>query len=483
MSGLTRADFLRGAGAVAASGLLPARAADPRGTEAPLDADVVVIGGGLSGLTAARELGRRGHTSLVLEARDRVGGRTLSVPTSHGHPVDGGGAWIGPGQDRMAALAVELGLVTVPSWYAGDTTYDLLGKVTRGMIPDVSWSESLDALRALWRLDRLAGSLPQGASWEAADAARLDALTVHDWLVGRGATPFTHAVFKLITRAVFAGHPEHMSLLWVLHYVGAAGGVLPVILNDGGAQDLRFEGGSQQVSLGLAALLGDVVRLAHPVRHVEQPPGEPVRVHTDGGVLRCRRVVVAMMPGDTMRIAFTPELPAARLDLAGGWARLTRLPLIKTSVLYPRPFWRDRGLSGAMQSDAAPLQLVFDTSPTDGSLGVLTCFLSVTEAPHLGDARTRPQAVAEELVRYFGPDAAHPLEVVEKDWGIDPWSTGCITPLPPGLLSRAGHTLRTPVDRVHWAGTETAHAWCGYMEGAVRAGERVAAEVHAALDS
>lgn len=482
MSGalISRHAFLRGAGALVGLGALPARAA-PLGVGG-VDVDVVVVGAGLSGLVAARELRRRGRSVVVVEARDRVGGRTVSLPTHHGHPVDGGGAWIGPGQDRILALADELGLATAPTYYSGDTTYDLLGKVTRGLLPDVSWGESLDALRALWSLDRLARSVPQGSSWEAPDAARLDALTVHDWLVARQATPFTHAVFKLITRAIFAGYPERMSLLWVLHYAGAAGGVLPLILNDGGAQDTRFEGGSQGVSLAMAAELGDAVRLGQPVRQVRHAPGEPVVVDTPAGGVRCRRVVVAMMPGDTMRIAFDPELPSQRLDLAGGWARLTRLPLIKASVLYPRPFWRERGLNGAMQSDAAPLQLVFDTSPSTGSIGVLTCFFSVTEAPGLGDARTRPEALAAELVRYFGPEAAHPLEVVEQDWGIDPWSTGCITPLPPGLLSRAGAALRAPIGRVHWAGTETAQRWCGFMDGAVRAGERVASEVHGALE-
>jgi monoamine oxidase len=134
-----------------------------------------------------------------------------------------------------------------------------------------------------------------------------------------------------------------------------------------------------------------------------------------------------------------------------------------------------------MQSDISPLQLVFDNSPEDGSLGVLSCFMSPAEAPHLADRKAREAGVIQELVRYFGPQAAKYTGYVEKDWALDPWSTGCITPLTPGLLSVGGPALREPVGPIHWAGTETSEIWCGFMDGAVRSGERAAKEVLAAL--
>lgn len=474
MSGWTRAEFLRASAATLCLAPHLSWAAEARSTVA----DAIVVGAGLSGLNAARELVRQGMSSVwVLEARDRVGGRTVNVAFRDGHLADGGGAWAGPQQTRVLALADELGVGTYPSYYDGDTTYDILGRVSQGLLPASTMRERYDALRLLWRLDRMAASFPRGAAWEAPDASALDALTLDDWLVQQQATPFSHAVFKLITRAIMAGYPNRISLLWVLHYASSAGGVLPLILNDGGAQDLRFEGGSQSLSLKMQAALGERVLLDHPVHRIVDVPGEPVAVHTPHGVLRARHVVVAMMPADTMRIRFEPELPPQRLALARGWARLTRLPIIKANVAYDRPFWREAGLNGAMQSDAGPLQLVFDTSAADGSLGVLTCFLSIAEAKQLADARQRQARIVEELVRYFGPKASTPVDYVEKDWSTDPWSTGCITPLTPGLLSATGEALRAPVGRVHWAGTESAIAWCGFMEGAVGAGARAATEV------
>ncbi len=475
MAAPTRRALLRGTAAAAGVALWP------RGARAAASHDVVVVGAGLAGLTACRRLVEAGVDAILVEARDRVGGRTVNLPLPGGHVVEGGGEWIGPGQDRIAALADELGVRTFPAFYDGDVTYDIRGHVSRGYLPDLAVREGADFLAAAYALDRMAKALPLGEPWAAPDAAALDATTLGAWLGERGATAFTVDVFRLITRALMAGYPERISLLWFLAYLRAADGLLPLILNDGGAQDLRFEGGSQRLSLEMADALGPRVHLAAPVHHIDDRDGAPVVVHTRAGAFQAQRVVVAMMPADTLRIDFTPALPAQRLALCRGWAQLTRLPIVKLSAVYERPFWREDGLNGAMQSDRAPLQLVFDNSPEDGSLGVLSCFLSVAETPAFGDKRAREQGVLAELARYFGPAALAPVAVVEKDWAVDPWSTGCITPLPPGLLTAAGPALRPAVGRVHWAGTETSDRWWGFMDGAVRSGERVAAEVAAAL--
>lgn len=445
--------------------------------------NVVIIGAGLSGLMAGRELRRRGVDSfVVLEARDRVGGRTLNMPIGGGHIVEVGGEWIGPGQDRIAALIDELGIGAFDAYYEGDTTYDIEGMISRGLLPDVSLAEAADFAKVAWRLDRLSSQMPVGEPWRMKNASVLDQTTLGDWLRKHASTSFTPSVFRLISRAVWSGYPERMSLLWVLHYLRSAGGLLPVILNDGGAQDQRIVGGSQVISERMATDLGDRVLLGRPVLRIEDLPPGRVRVVTKVETFTADRVIVAMAPSDTMRIDFAPALPKPRLDLASGWARLPRLPLVKAAMLYKSPFWREAGLNGAMQSDRSPIQLVFDNSPEDASMGVLSCFLSVVECPHLADRQAREEGLKEELARYFGPKALDAIGYVEKDWSSDPWSTGCITPLTPGVLTAGGEHLRKPTGRIFWAGTESARRWCGYMDGAISAGERATAEVHASLN-
>lgn len=480
----SRRRFVRvtGGAAAAASIAAPSWVCAAAGAE-ERHVHVVIVGAGLSGLMAGRQLRKLGIESfVVLEARDRVGGRTLNMPIGGGHVVEVGGEWIGPGQDAIASLIDELGIGAFDQFYEGDTTYDIEGSISRGFIPDIGFSEAADFARVAWKIDRLCKQMPVGEPWKMNDAVALDQTTLGDWLREHAATSFTPSVFRLISRAVWSGYPERISLLWVLHYLRSAGGLLPVILNDGGAQDQRIDGGSQVISERMASELGDRVLLGRPALRIEDQAGGTIRVATPVETFTADRVIVAMAPADTARIDFKPALPKPRQDLVTGWARLPRLPLVKAALLYDRPFWRADGLNGAMQSDRSPIQLVFDNSPEDASMGVLSCFLSVAEAPQLAGRKAREQGLREELARYFGPKALDAKGYVEKDWAADPWSTGCITPLTPGVLTAAGEHLRKPSGRIFWAGTESARRWCGYMDGAISAGARAAAEAHASLE-
>lgn len=445
-------------------------------------AQVLVIGAGLAGLATARNLLRQGVESLVvLEARQRVGGRTINLPLPNGHVVEGGGEWIGPGQHRIAALATEVGVGTFDAYYEGAGIYEIQGLVSKGLLPEITLKQGYGFTRLAWRLQSMADDLPLGSPWLAANANYLDNISLASWLRGEGASEWVIDTFRIITRAIMSGYPERISLLWFLHYIQSGGGLLGIALNDNGLQDLRFEGGSQKVSINTAEELGNRVRLGEAVVSIIDNAAGPVEVHSVKGVYLADRVVVAMAPADTLRIDFESGLTAQRNTLAKKWAGLTRLPLIKHSTIYPKPFWRDAGLNGNIVSDRAPLQLVFDNSPPDGSFGVLTSFLSAAEVPAMASESDRARLIPQELSRYLGPKAKDTQGYVEKDWSTDPWSTGCITPLTKGLLTEAGAALRPPIGRIHWAGTESAEIGCGYMDGAVRSGERAAKEVRQAL--
>ncbi len=479
---LNRKEFLRVSSAAIVGGTLLPDIGKAKNLPASRT-DVIVVGAGLSGLATARRLLQSGVDSVrVIEARNRVGGRTVNLPLANGHMAEGGGEWIGPSQTTIAKLAAELKIPTFDAWYEGDTTYDLNRRISTGFLPDITMRENYDFVRLAWKLDRMSRRLPRGLPWTAPEAKTWDSITLFQWLNTVEATPMSHNLFRLISRAIMAGYPQRISLLWFLYYMHSAQGFHHLLLNDGGAQDTRFEGGSQTVSIRMAAELGNRLQLDEPVVSINDS-GEFVQVQTAKGMYETKRVVIAMMPADTDRIEYPAGMPQQRLDLVRGWSNLPRLPIVKISVVYPTPFWRKLGLNGAMQSDRSPLQLVFDNSPQDGAFGVLSCFMSIAEAPEFANRQQREKLVANELVRYFGPLAAKPTEYVEKDWATDPWSTGCITPLTPGLLSQSGPALRKPVGRIHWAGTETSDIWCGFMEGAVRSGYRAAHEVAEAMQS
>jgi len=472
-----RREFLIGGAAALGFSLLPTRL-----VWAETKVDVVVIGGGLAGLSTAHNLLRQGVKSVVvLEARDRVGGRTLNLPLPNNHVVEGGGEWIGPGQDRIAAFAAEMGVETFDAFYEGEGLYEIQGLVSKGLLPEMSAAQGYDFTRLATTLQGMADQLPLGQPWQANNAKSLDSITLASWLHSQSAAAWTVEAFRIITRAVLSGYPERISLLWFLHYIQSSGGLLGIALNDNGLQDLRFVGGSQLVSINAAKALQGRVHLNEPVEEVSDHANGVVEVVTRRGRYHASRVVVAMAPADTLRIDFKTGLSDQRKELVQRWAGLTKLPIIKHSVIYDKPFWRDAGFNGSVVTDRAPLQLVFDNSPQDASIGVLTAFLSAAEVPAMASKPERARLVPQELSRYFGPKALSSIGYVEKDWSTDPWSIGCITPLTKGILTAAGPALREPVGRIHWAGTESSEIGCGYMDGAVRSGERAAVEVVAAL--
>ena len=447
-----------------------------------LEVDVAVVGAGFAGLTAARALVEAGRSVVVLEARDRVGGRTMTE-VRHGTWIDLGGQWIGPGQDRIAALADELGVATYPQREDGDDV--VLGADGPRRVPSVAQAFADDDLVAYLELagalEAIAEQVPLDAPWAAPQAADWDAVSLREWVRSRGVPDGAARLFEVGVQAVFAASSTQLSLLHAAHYVHSAGGWSRLTDSEGGAQQDRLVGGVQPVAEALAALLPDgTVRLQAPVRSIDDT-GEAVRVTADGLDVRARRVVVAVPPTLAARIDVDPPLPARRDQLT---QHMPQGSVIKLHVLYDEPWWRDEGLSGMVLSPDEPIGVTFDCTPPEGAPGLISGFFEGPHAVAHGDASMaqRRDVVVDVLARALGERARDVLDYVDRDWSAEPWTRGCYgAHLPPGAWTVYGPALREPVGRLHWAGTETAERWTGYIDGAIDSGQRVAAEVVAAL--
>jgi monoamine oxidase len=442
-----------------------------------VSAEVVVIGAGLSGLAAARALADAGRETVVLEARERVGGRLLNASLGDGVTVDVGAQWVGDDHDRVRRLAAELGVETFPQHGDGRNLLDVGGtrRRYRGTIPRLGPRALWDVFVVRRRFDRLARAVGAESPWAAERAAALDAQTLAEWIEANTRTQVARKLLGLAGRTIWGTGHEEISMLHALFYVASAGSFDKLIDTEGGAQQDRLDGGAQLLALGLADSLGDRVRLGAPVRRIEQREGG-VRVSADGVEVEAERVVVALPPALAAAIEFDPPLPQ-REELA---RRLRPGRLSKCMALYETPFWREDGLSGEAVSDAGPVTLTFDSSPRDGSSGVLLGFVGGPDADRIAamDAAGRRAAVLGCFARLYGPQAEAPLDYTEQEWAAEEWSGGGPTSnFGPGGWTECGPALREPAGRLHWAGTETATVWSGYMEGALQAGERAAAEV------
>jgi len=494
--GITRRRLIGTAASGAAAAALPGVARAPAADAAEArSADVAVVGAGLAGLTAAREVAKQGRSVLVLEARDRVGGRVLNHSLKSGGYSELGGMFTGPTQDRIQALASDVGVGTFPTYNTGNNVF-IGGNGRREEFPSdgplgTAPADPIvapDIALAVTQLDNMAEGFPVDSPWDANHAGEWDRQTLDTWLRGHttGSAEFMNVV-SAATEAIFGGEADELSLLYTVFYIAASGneqnqGTFERNFNTkDGAQEKRFEGGAQQVPLRVAAALGGNVVLAAPVRRIAQTDAG-VTVSADTVDVTAQRVIVAIPPVLAGRIDYDPPLPSQRDKLT---QQMPQGTLMKFEAAYDKPFWRDKGLTGQVLSEIGPVKATFDTSPKDGSSGIMMGFIGGDEARTWGqrsEADVRSAALKQYAQFFASNKALHPRETVQMNWTTEVWNRGCpVAVLGPGTLTRFGPALREPVGRIHWAGTETSTFWNGYMDGAVRSGERAAAEALAGL--
>lgn len=443
------------------------------------DVDFCVVGAGFAGLTAALRLHQAGRSVALLEARDRVGGRTFTVTRDDGSWIDRGGAWVGPGQDRIYALMNEFGVPEYKQYNNGDAMMVVDGKKHRygGTIP---WTMSPWAVTnlglGLFAVEKMCKAIPREAPWEAKQAAEWDRISLAEWLDKNTMSKPAREMLDMALAGLYTSAASEVSLLWALLQLASAGGPTFAISGEGGSQDARPVGGMGAVYGPMAAALGDSLHLSQPVRQITQD-ADGVTVQADDLTVRAGRVIVAIPLAIASSIVYEPMLPVDRAFLH---QRMPGGAVIKISIIYDEPFWRADGLCGQSAAPGSPATLTIDACTDTANPGVMCVITEGPAARRLGrlDADERKAVVIGELVDRFGDKANAHREFHEQNWTVERYSGGgMISHTAPGVLTEFGYTLREPCGRVHWAGTETSTVMCGWVDGAIRSGERAAAEV------
>ncbi len=441
--------------------------------------ETVIIGGGFSGLAAARELHRHRRPFLLLEARDRLGGRTYTQRFEDGKYVDLGGQWIGPTQDRMYDLAREHNVEWYDTYNQGTNILDLTKRLRSytGLIPRMDVASLLNIDFVLKRLESMAKRVPTNSPWTAPKAKEWDSVSLEAFVRKYCFTRDCYAVVRAGLETVYACELNEVSLLHALFYIRSGTSLNCLLSIQGGAQQHRIKGGMQFLAEKIAEPFVSVIRynaVVHTIKH----DGHHIKLEGPGFSIDCRKVIIAIPPVLIPKINFQPELPLFKTQLLD---KMSMGIVGKVVAIYDKPFWRDKGFSGQVVADhLGPFQTLFDSSPADDEYGTLLAFCIADRAREFfAKPEAERQVIAiEYFIRYFGEAAAKPLKYIDHEWASEPWSRGCYAGIyPTGAWTNFRDSLARPVGSIHWAGTETSDVWYGYIEGAVRAGERAAREV------
>jgi putrescine oxidase len=443
-----------------------------------IDADVAVVGAGVAGLAAARRLVAEGREVVVLEARDRVGGRQWNIELG-GEANERGGEWIAPYQSRVHELLEELGVDLFPAYRDGEDVYvDEKGNVRRHAQDESALSaEDEHALtEGDAKLDALAKELDPEAPWEHPRARELDTITFEEWLRAEVRTEPARENLRSYLADGFMTKPAHsFSLLQGLWVIAGAGGTYELFAAEQ-CLAYRVVGGSQLIAIRMAEELGERVVLGAPVRTIRWRHGG---VEVDAGhvSVAARAVVVAVAPNLAATIRFEPALPAWRMRLQQASSQGS---VTKYLAVYDHPFWREDGLSGEGFAPFGLVRELYDNTPPSASVGVLCTFLPGEQADLVArmSSDARRTAILEGLASFVGPEALRALDLIETDWCAEEWTRGAYaSTFGVGGLTRFGPDIRRPVGPIHWACADNAGFGNMHMEGGVRSGDAAADEV------
>lgn len=445
--------------------------------------DCAIIGAGLAGLTAARDLVKRGLNVVVLEARDRVGGRVENGLLDDGQYVELGGQWIGVGHDEVLDLAEHYGLETVELPSKGNLVVRLRGKAVA--VPSSADADELtpfevaDLGQGVLRLRRLSDRLRTDPVWAEANQAWLKQ-DLRRWVQTNLRTPGAQRRFHEVYTAAFGPMRKDADLLEGLHQVASGPNLESMLASNGGLNQLRLKGGMHTLAQAMADDLGDVVRLASPVtRILHDDAGATVEL--DGGdSLQARFVINTMPPRLAAQLAHEPALPQWRQETA---QKVSAGNVIKAYLVYDTPFWREEGLSGQSSTDEGAVRVTFDTTTGDNERGLLMGFFEGADASSLSrrSVTLRERTFVDSVVKTFGEVAAKPVRYIERDWSAEKYTGGCHgAHFAPGVWTTNGPLLAESEGVLHFAGAEYSSRFNGYMEGAIRSGLETAARVAAA---
>jgi len=440
--------------------------------------DFIVIGAGYAGLTATRRLLQAGKKVLLLEARDRVGGRVYTQTLESGVYVDLGGAWVGPTQDKIYALAREFGVETFKTYDTGKSTIVYKGNVKRyqGIIPPLPVGALLSLDFAMRKMNKLSKTVNLEKPWLTPNAAYYDSMTLDTWMRREMNFKTARDMFQIATESVWACHPNEVSMLHAMFYTKSGRDLDTLINIKDGAQEERLLGGAQQPALRLAETFKESIRLSSVVKTIIQD-NEKVTVKGVDFEFSANRIIVALPPALAGRIEYYPLMPANRDQLT---QRIPMGTVTKAFAIYNKPFWREAGLNGLAASPEGHTTVTFDNSPKDGSKGIMMGFVLANQAKDFStlSPEARRESILKSFATFYGEKALHPLQYLDHSWADEEFTRGCYAGvMPTGAWTSLGKALREPVGRIHWAGTETSDIWNGYIDGAIRSGERVAKEV------